>query len=159
MRRGFGLIGLVGTILLLAIVGVIAYNVGWSDGVGTHLPAGSAAAGGAVGPYYGWRPIGFGFGFGLFGIFWFFLIVFGIFWLFRLLFWGAFGRRMWGGGWGYGHGMYGGSGHHGMPPGIEERMQDWHRRAHGEQPPAPPAPPAPGSGTTPPPPPPESRSV
>ena len=43
MRRGFGLIGLVVTAILLTIVGVIAYNIGWSDGVATHLPAGTAA--------------------------------------------------------------------------------------------------------------------
>ena len=42
MRRGFGLIGLVVTAILLTIVGVIAYNIGWSDGVATHLPAGTA---------------------------------------------------------------------------------------------------------------------
>jgi hypothetical protein len=42
MRRGFGLIGLVGTAILLTIVGVMAYNVGWSDGLATHVPAGTA---------------------------------------------------------------------------------------------------------------------
>jgi hypothetical protein len=156
MRRGFGLIGLVVTAIVLVIVGVIAYNIGWSDGVNTHLPAAGTA--GAVAPpyyYYGYGPHWGGFGaFGaIFGLFWFLLIVFGLFWLFRIAF---FGRRMWGGGWGgwgygrgYGHGP-------GMPPGVDERMQDWHRRAHGEQPPAGATPP---SGTTPPPPPPDQRSV
>jgi len=143
MRRGFGLIGLVVTAILLVIVGVIAYNVGWSDGVNTHLPAGTAAA-----PpyYYGYGPHAWGFGGigAIFGLFWFLLIVFGLFWLFRIAF---FGRRMWGGGWGYGHGHG-----HGMPPGIDERMQEWHKRAHGEQPPA-------GSTPPPPPPPTDQRSV
>lgn len=139
MRRGFGIVGVVLTLIVLVIVGAIAYNIGWSDGVSTHLPAAGSPA-----PYYygyGWHPFFGGFG-ALFGLFWFLLIVFGIFWLFRLAF---FGRRMWGygGGW-YGHG-------HGMPPGIDERMQEWHRRAHGEQPPA--------QSTTPPPPPPDTRSV
>jgi hypothetical protein len=132
MRRGFGVIGLVMTAILLVIVGVIAYNVGWSDGVSTHLPAGTAAA-----PpyYYGYGPHAFGWGFGIFGLFWFLFIVFGLFWLLRFAF---FGRRMWGGGWGYGHGVHG----HGMPPAIDERMQEWHKRAHGEAPstPAPPTP-------------------
>src|SRR3981081_4723676 len=53
-------------------------------------------------------------------------------------------RRMegWGGGWAYkvGYGP-------GVPPAIDERMQEWHRRAHGEQ--------APASPTAPPPPPPD----
>ena len=140
MRRGFGLIGLVVTAILLAVVGVIAYNVGWSDGVATHLPAGTAAA-----PpyYYGYGPHFWGGGFGIFGIFWLLFIVFGLFWLLRFAF---FGRRFWGGGWGYGH--RGGYGHHGVPPAVDERMQEWHRRAHGEQP----------SGTAPPPPP-DQRSV
>jgi hypothetical protein len=144
MRRGFGLFGLVVTAIVLVIVGVIAYNIGWSDGLNTHLPAAGTTAAPAY--YYGYGPQWGGFGaFGaLFGFFWFLLILFGIFWLFRIAF---FGRRMWGGGW-YGKGGYGPG--HGMPPGIDERMQEWHKRAHGEQPPA---------GTTPPPPPPDQRSV
>jgi hypothetical protein len=135
MRRGFGLIGLVITVIVLAIVGVIAYNVGWSEGLATHVPEGTAVA-----PpyYYGYGPH---FG-GFFGLIWFLFILFGLFWLFRIAF---FGRRYWGGGWGYKGGHA-----HGMPPGIDERMQEWHKRAHGEQP----------SGTpTPPPPPPDRTTV
>ena len=136
MRRGFGLIGLVVTAILLTIVGVIAYNVGWSDGLATHVPAGTAAAP----PYYdGYGPH---WGFGIFGFFWFLFVVFILFGLLRFAF---FGRRHWGGGWGH----KGGSGY-GVPPGIDERMQEWHKRAHGEQPVAP---------GTPPPPPPDQRSV
>lgn len=125
MRRGFGIFGLIATAILLIVVGVIAYNVGWSDGVSTHLPANAQ---GAVAPYY-YGP-GFHGGFGLFGIFWFLLILFGIFWLFRLAFWGFWGRRMWmgGGGWGYGGG-------HGRWGSFEERAQEWHKRQHGETPP------------------------
>lgn len=151
MRRGFGLIGLVVTAIVLVIVGVIAYNIGWSDGLNTHLPAAGTTSAPAY--YYGYGPHPWGFGgFGaLFGLFWFLLILFGLFWLFRIAF---FGRRMWGGGWGGGHG-YGQS--HRMPPGIEERMQDWHKRAHGEQPASPGT--TPGPGSTPPPPPPDQRSV
>jgi len=140
MRRGFGFIGLVVTIILLTIVGVIAYNVGWSDGASTHLPAGTAVA-----PpyYYGYGPH---WGFGIFGFFWFLFVLFIIFGLLRFAF---FGRRHWGGGWGGGRGY--GDGHgHGIPSGIDERMQEWHKRAHGEQPPA---------GSTPPPPPPDQRTV
>ena len=138
MRRGFGFVGLVVTIVLLAIVGVIAYNVGWSDGLATHVPAGTAEA-----PqyYYGYGPHPF---WGGFGILWFLFILFGFFFLLRIAF---FGRRHWGGGWGYKGGYMQG----GVPPAIDERMQEWHRRAHGEQPPA--------STATPPPPPPDQRSV
>jgi hypothetical protein len=148
MRRGFGFIGLLVTVILFVIVGAIAYNVGWSDGVNTHLPAVTQTGDGTTVPayYYGQHYWG-GPGFGFFGILWFLLIVFGLFWLFRLAF---FGRRMWGGGgwgggWGYGHkGGYG----PGIPPGIDERMQEWHKKAHGEQG---------SSGTTPPPP--DTRTV
>ena len=44
MRRGFGLIGALVTVIVLVVVGAIAYNIGWSEGVNTHLPA--AAQGG-----------------------------------------------------------------------------------------------------------------
>jgi hypothetical protein len=149
MRRGFGLIGLLATTIFVVIVGVIAYNIGWSDGVNTHLPA--AANDGTVAPYY-YGHFG-GPGFGFFGIFWFLLILFGIFWLFRIAFWGFGARRFWGGGW-YGHRGWGygpgGQGPQGMPGKFDDMAQEWHRRQHGEQPP---------SGTTPPPPPTETRSV
>lgn len=139
MRRGFGIVGLVATVILLGIVGVVAYNIGWSDGVNTHLPAATSGAP----PYYYYGPHFWGAGFGFFGILWFLLIVFGIFWFFRLLFWGFMGRRMWMGGWGYGRGR--GWGYPGQS--FEDRAQEWHRRQHGEQPPS-------GAGTPPPPPPP-----
>jgi hypothetical protein len=142
MRRGFGIAGLLVTAILLVIVGVIAYNVGWSDGVSTHLPAVTAQGNVAPAYYYG-GPHWFGPGFGFLGILWFLLILFGIFWLFRMAFWGFAGRRMMRGGWGYGPGG-GGFGS------FEERAQEWHRRQHGDQPP---------SGSTPPPPPPDTRSV
>ena len=143
MRRGFGLaIGLLVTVVLLMVVGAVAYNVGWSAAAGMHAANGAATPG----PYwygYGVHPFFAGF-----GILWFLLILFGIFWLLRFAFFGRmWGYRHWGyRGWGYGPGP--GE----MPPGIDERMQEWHRRAHGEQSPA---------GTTPPPPPPPSdtRSV
>src|SRR5438270_8675036 len=143
MRRGFGLIGLLVTLIVLVIVGTVAYNIGWSEGVNTHLPAAGTANGA---PYY-YGPH-FGGGFGFLGIFWFLLILFGIFWLFRLAFWGFAGRRMMGGGWGHGRGW--GYGPGGGPQSFEERAQEWHRKQHGEQPP---------SGSTPPPSPADTRSV
>ena len=145
MRRGFGIAGLLGTVILLVIVGAIAYNVGWSDGVNTHLPAATQQGDGAVGPpyYYGY---GFHPFFAGFGILWFLFILFGIFFLFRLLFWGFAGRRMMGGGYGRGWG-YGPGGRWGS---FEERAQEWHKKQHEE---------GSSSGTTPPPPPPDTRSV
>ena len=134
MRRGFGLVGLLATAILLVIVGAIAYNIGYSDGVSTHLPALTNGDGAPAPYYYGYR--GFGDGFGIFGIFWFLLILFGIFWLLRLVFFGFWGRRMWGGGWGYGRGWGYGNGPR-FPGSFEERAQEWHKRQHGEQPPTP----------------------
>lgn len=144
MRRGFGLIGLVVTVIILAVVGVVAYQLGWSDGFAQHAPALPATGDGGtttVAPYpyyYGWYgPHFFGFGW-IFGLLFFLFLVF-IF--FRIVAFGLFGG--WRRGWGYGRGwgMYGGRG---IPPAIDERMKEWHRQAHGEQPP----------GSTPPPPPP-----
>src|SRR2546430_14261844 len=89
MRRGFGLIGLLGTEILLVIVGAIAYNVGWSEGVNTHLPAATQAGDGAP-YYYGPHYRGGGFGLGLVGIFWFLPIGFRLVWLVRVR---VFGRR------------------------------------------------------------------
>ena len=122
MRRGFGLIWLVVTVIIVATVGVIAYQAGWSEGFGQHLPAADGTTGVAPYPYYyGYGPHFFGFG-----------------WIFGLLF------GMWGG-----RGGYGGWKHHssgGVPPAIDERMREWHQRAHGEQP-------SQSPGTPPPPPP------
>lgn len=126
MRRGFGIAGLLVTAILLVIVGVIAYNVGWSDGVNTHLPAAANSGSGAPAYYYGY---GFHPFFAGFGILWFLLILFGIFWLFRLVFWGFAGRRMMGGGWGYGRGWGYGPGRFGS---FQERAEEWHRQQHGE---------------------------
>ncbi len=125
MRRGFGLIWLALTLVIAAVVGVVSYQAG----VATQLPAGAA-----VPPYY-YEPHFFGFG--LLGLLFFLFLLFV---LFRLA---SFGR--WGGG-GWKHGGYRG----GVPPAIEERMREWHKRAHGDQ--------ASDSGT-PPPPPPDQRSV
>ncbi|HZK74898.1 MAG TPA: hypothetical protein VFD88_12950 [Clostridia bacterium] len=120
MRRGFSFVWVVLTLVIAAIVGGVSYQAG----VSTHLPAGAALP-----PYYNEPHF---YGFGLFGIL---FLVFIFFLLIRLL---SFGRRGWGGGHGGGwkHGGYGG----GMPPAIDERMQEWHKRAHGEAPATPPPP-------------------
>src|SRR5262249_26063002 len=148
MRRGFGILGLVVTLLVIAAVGAIAYQVGWSDGVAQHLPAATDGGSTAVAPYpyyYGW----YGGGPRFFHFRWVFRLPFFPFFVFlfsRIVALGLCGGgRRGGGGYGRGWGMYGGQG--GTPPAIDERMKDWHRQAHGE---------APAQGTTPstPPPPP-----
>ena len=134
MRRGFGILGLVLSLVLISVVGVIAYNVGWSDGIAQHLPAAGSTAAPAAGYYpyyYGYGPHFFGFGW-IFGLL-FFLFIIWIF--FRVIF--GFGR--WGRGWGYGP-------RGGWHQYRDERMREWHDRAHsgesGSQAPPPPPPPA-----------------
>jgi hypothetical protein len=132
MRRGIGFLWLALTSVLLVIVGVVAYQAGWSEGAATHVTDGVTAAD----PYYYYGPHFFGF-----GIFGFLFFLFLLFVLFRIA---RFGRGWGYGGWGYRGmskgGFYGGQG--GIPPAIDERMQEWHKRAHGEAAPAPPAPPS-----------------
>jgi hypothetical protein len=105
-------------IVVLGAVGVLAYNAGVAEGL--------AASGEAVGegrfdrPYIGW-------GFGPFAILFWILIFFLFFGLLRALLWG--GPRHYGapGGW-----------HEGWGRDLPPRFEDWHRRAHGDEPPAPP---------------------
>jgi hypothetical protein len=120
MRRGFSLLWVVLTGVIAAVVGVASYQAG----VSTQLPAGAALPPQYYEPHF--------FGFGLFGIL---FLLFLVFLLARIF---SFGR--WGGGrGGWGHGGWKHSGYSGgVPPAIEERMQEWHKRAHGEQPATPP---------------------
>ena len=89
---------------------------------------------GFYGRPFGWGGGGFGFLGCLFPLLGFFLI----FALIRGIFWGGHwgGRRGWGGhGWGGPSGQDFGPGGQGLPPMFAE----WHKRAHGEQPPQGPA--------------------
>jgi hypothetical protein len=93
---------------LAALVGVLAYNAGFSHGIVQSGQAASDPRG--FPPYaYGWyRPWGFGFLFPfLFFGFWFFVL--------RVLVWGGPWRR---------YRYY--ARHHDGPP----MFDDWHRRAH-----------------------------
>ena len=141
MRRGFGLIGLLFTAIVIAIVGVIAYQAGWSEGFAQHLPSGAVEAGPYPYPYYYGGPHFFGVGW-IFGLLFFLFILFAVL---RVARFAMFGRS---------RGLGGGPGwmHHtgGMPSGIDERMREWHQKAHGDQPPA-------GSTQPPPPPVPDQR--
>jgi hypothetical protein len=117
MRRGLSLLWVVLTLVIAAVVGVVSYQAG----VSTHLPQGAPLP-----PYY-YEPHFYGFG--LFGLL---FLVFIFFLLLRIF---SFGR--WGGGHGgWKHRGYGGD----VPPAIDERMQEWHKRAHGEPAATPPPP-------------------
>ena len=125
MRRGLGFLGLLVTIVIVAVVGVIAYQAGWSDGFAQHLPeAGAAAAPAGYYPYYYGGPHFFGFGW-IFGLLFF---LFFIWLLFRIAGFAMWGRRFgYGGGWKRHNGG-------GIPPMFDERMREWHQRVHSGQP-------------------------
>lgn len=97
-------------IVALTIVGLVAYQMGLSQGLATTLPAGAAPV-----PYYAYPHWGFGPGFGFFGF------LFALFFLFLIF--GAM-RAAWGGGRGYGRGWSSG----------RERIEQIHRELHGEKP-------------------------
>jgi hypothetical protein len=102
MRSRFAFLWVLATAVIAGIAAYIAYGAG----VATHITS-TAAAGGAV--YY---PPFLGFGFFLPLLVIVLLVL-------------ALRPRRWGGGWG-GHRMGG------VPPHLEQRLQDWHRGAHGE---------------------------
>ena len=106
MRRTFALVWALATAVVGVVVGIFSYQAGWAAGLATKLPEGAAVAA----PYYVYGPHFFGFGWLVPLLLFVLLLAF----IFR-------GRRRWAG--------YGGT-----PPAIEERLQEWHRRAHGEQP-------------------------
>jgi len=104
-------IGIIVTLVIAAIVGVGAYQLGVAQGL--------AGAGTAVAPALYYHP----FFFGGFGILFPLLFLFLIFALIR----GAIGR---GRGWGYGGG-WGGPGYYQSP---RERIEALHKELHGEKP-------------------------
>jgi hypothetical protein len=99
-------------IVALTAVGLVAYQLGLSQGLATTLPVGAAPV-----PYYGYPHLGFGFGFGFFGF------LFSLFFLFLIF---AAMRAAWGGG-------RGGYGARGWGNG-RERIEQIHRELHGEKP-------------------------
>ena len=111
MRRGFFWLWGLGTLLIAGLVGAAAY----AAGVATHV-ATAAAPDGAAAPYYYYGPHFFWFPFGF------------IFPLLFILFilWLVFRPRRW---------WYGGGGPYG--PGrshLEDRLNEWHKKAHSEAP-------------------------
>ena len=115
-----GTFGIVVTLVIAALVGIGAYQLGVSQGL--------AGTGTAVAPVAYYHPF---FGFGFFGFLFPLLFLFLIFGLFRAAFWG--------GGWGR---RYGGGYWH-DPAG---RLEEWHKRAHDQTS----GTSGPSSGTTPP---------
>ena len=108
MRRGFLWIWGLGTLLIAGLVGAAAY----AAGVATHVTEVAAPAGGPY-PYYYYPHF---FGFGLIFPFLFILLI--LFFIFR--------PRRW-----YGRGGWGPGGPGGGHP-LEQRLEEWHKKAHGE---------------------------
>jgi hypothetical protein len=132
MNRNTGLRIISALILVAAVAGIafFAYQAGFAHGspVTLEAPSGQSVPAPYPYPYYGmpfYRP--WGFGFGCFGIliplFLFFLAIHA----FRVLFWGP---RRWGPG--YGHGPW----RHGWQGDVPPVFDEWHKRVHGEEPPA-----------------------
>lgn len=96
-----------------AAIGIGAYNAGVAQGIAESGRVIAAPSPGTSYVYVGPRPWGFGF----FPIFPIFFLLF-LFFIARGLLW----RGPWRGGWGCQY--------NGVPPAFDE----WHRRAHGEQP-------------------------
>ena len=113
-RSLFRMLAMVALVFAVAaVVGIGAYNAGVAQGIAESGRLAAAAPAGAPVVYYWPRPW-------FFFPFFPFLFIFLLFALVRGIFWRA---GLWRGGWGhYGQG--------GVPPAFEE----WHRRAHAEQP-------------------------
>ena len=121
MRRGFGLVWALVTVLIAGAAAWFAYHAGLATTI---------AASGHDGVYYGGYPGYYGFGFGFFPLLLFIILIALIF---RRRRWhGYWGGRGWGG---YGHGYGPPSDKPDVPPVIEERLRAWHDRAHGANPP------------------------
>lgn len=110
--------------LLVAAIGIGAYQLGVQAGVAQDVGTTVApAVGPAVAYYgYGWHPFGFGF-FGFFGTLLFFLLIFV---LIRAVVFGGRGRRWGGPGYGGPRGWRGGP----WENHARETFEDWHRDAH-----------------------------
>lgn len=123
-RGFFRVLAVIAVMVILAGIGIGIYNAG--IGAGVAEAARQAAASGdpvAVLPGYGYGWHGYGGGFFPFGILFWILGFFLVFALVRAAFGG--GRR-WGGP----------GGGNGWREERERRLEDWHRAAHDERPPA-----------------------
>ncbi len=127
-NTGLRIVAALVLIAVIAAIGYFAYQAGVAQGspITIEAPSGETAPLPYPYPYYGWgmpfhRPFGFGFGF--FGFLFLLFLFFVALRALRFLFWGPR--------WGWGHPM----GHHGRwENGVPPMFEEWHKRAHGEQP-------------------------
>lgn len=126
---------IVSALVLVAVIAGIAFfafraGVAQGSPVTIQAPSGETSPAPYPYPYYGmpfYHPWGWGFGFGCFGPL---LALFLLFLAFR-----AFGFLFWGRRWGWGRRGWYGPGHHGWSEGgVPPMFDEWHKRAHGEQP-------------------------
>ena len=120
------------TILVLGALGAIGFGLwqmGYQQGLvetGTEVVVNTARG------IHGWWGPGWGVGFGFFGIFFKILLLVLLFGLIGRFF---FGPRRWGPG-----PYWGGPWHDGETHPMEQRMTEWHDKAHRGEPPAKPGP-------------------
>ena len=114
MRTRIAVIWGLVTALIAGIAAYIAYGAGLATKVAT-----TAGANDGVVPYHYY---GYGWGFGFFPFFGFFFFLLLLFFLLR--------PRRWG--WGGPYGMRGGQGPGGSGN-LEEKLSDWHRKAHSSE--------------------------
>lgn len=129
MNGNTGLRILSALVLVAAIAGIafFAFQAGVARGSPVTIEAPSGQAVPMPYPYYGWgmpHHGPFGFVFGFFGFLILLFLFFAALKAFRVMLWGP----RWG--WGRHHGPWGRHWENGVPPMFEE----WHKRAHGEQP-------------------------
>ncbi len=112
---------------ILAVVGVTVYNAGLDQGVAQGA---GLTASGVPAVAYGWYGYGphWGWGFPIFGIFFWILGIFLVFALLRALFgWGRWGRHRWDG---RGPGGWSGPGGAGGFGDRRDAIERWHRELH-----------------------------
>jgi hypothetical protein len=113
------------TLLIVGALGAIGFGL-WQMGYQRGLvETGAEVVTRTVNGIQGWWGPGWGVGFGFFGLFFKVLLFFLLFGLIARLF---FGPRRWGGPGPY----WGRDWHEGQGP-PEQRMTEWHDRAHGSQ--------------------------
>ena len=114
------------TLLIVGALGAIGFGL-WQMGYQRGLvETGAEVVTRTVNGIHGWWGPGWGIGFGFFGLFFKVLLFFLLFGLIARFF---FGPRRWGG-----PGPYWGRDWHEGEGSPEQRMTEWHDRAHGSQP-------------------------
>ena len=130
-NTGLRIVAALVLIAAIAAIGFFAFQAGIAQGSPITIEAPSGESAPLPQPYYGYgygmpfhRP--WGFGFGCFGPLLALFLLFLAFKAFRVMLWGP----RWGWGQRGGYGPWGRRWENGVPPMFDE----WHKRAHGEQP-------------------------